>query len=72
MIAEQSHQQSPLDFQGNNDHFRSVKREIYADDVTSSGRHVLTIANREPDFLHLISPDSASDACMYVRVKIHI
>jgi len=43
-----------------------------ADDVPSSGKHVLSIANRQPEQLHLLNPDSASDACMYVAVKIQI
>jgi hypothetical protein len=62
----------PLDFEGNNDHYRSVKRSIVADDVSATGKYVLTIANRQPDFLHLISPDPSSDACMYIGVQIVI
>jgi hypothetical protein len=65
-------QESPLDFEGNNDHFRSVKRELIADDVSSKGKYILSIANRQPDFLHLISPDASSDACMYIGIKIDI
>jgi len=72
MFAEQSHQQSPLDFEGNDDHLRTVRRELIADDVASAGRHYLRIANRQPEMLHLLNPDSASDACMYVAVKIHV
>ena len=72
---ELSHLQSPLVFKQNNDHFKSVKRELIADDVEShvpDRRHVLTIANRQPDILHLISPDPSSEACLYVKVKISL
>jgi hypothetical protein len=64
-----------LVFKQNNDHFKSVKRELIADDVESHApdrRHVLTIANRQPDILHLISPDPSSEACLYVKVKISL
>jgi hypothetical protein len=33
---------------------------------------MLTFTNRQPDILHLISPDSASPACLYANVKISI
>jgi hypothetical protein len=71
-IAEQSHQQSPLNFENNNDHFRSVIRTLDAQDVVSTDKHILQITSREPDFLHIISPDAASDACMFIGVKIAI
>lgn len=47
-----------------------MRRALVADDVASSGKHILSIANRQPEMLHLLNPDSASDACMYVAVKI--
>ena len=68
-------QQSPLLFKNNNDHFLTVKRALHADDVDSDPkieRHILTFTNRQPDILHSISPDSASPACLYANVKIHI
>lgn len=49
ITTEQSHQQSPLAFRGNNDHYTSVRRELIADDVESEGKdkaHILTITNR--------------------------
>ena len=70
-----SSQQSPLLFKNNNDHFRTVKRALHADDVESDSRierHMLTFTNRQPDILHLISPDSASPACLYANVRINI
>lgn len=36
-----------------------------------TGRHTLTIANREPDLLHLLDA-SRGEACLYVVVKISI
>ena len=59
--TEESHLQSPLEFKQNNDHFRSVKRELVADDVESSSetKHALTIVNHQPDILHNINPDHA-------------
>lgn len=33
---------------------------------------MLTFTNRQPNILHLISPDSASPACLYANVKINI
>lgn len=47
-------------FKSNNDHYKTVKRELVADDVESNGpdrKHALTFVNRQPDILHLISPD---------------
>jgi hypothetical protein len=62
-------------FKSNNDHYKTVKRELVADDVESNGpdrKHALTFVNRQPDILHLISPDQTSEGCLYVNVKISI
>lgn len=37
LSTEQSNQQSPLIFKSNNDHYKTVKRELVADDVESNG-----------------------------------
>jgi hypothetical protein len=47
-------------FESNNDHMKTVKRELVAEDVESNGadtKHVLSFVNRQPDMLHHISPD---------------
>jgi hypothetical protein len=67
--------QSPLFSKQNNDHFKSVIRELGADDVESDGKtlkHVLKFENRQPELLHLINPDQNSDGCLYFNVKIYI
>jgi hypothetical protein len=68
-------QQSPILFKNNNDHTLTVKRALHADDVESDPkieRHLLTFSDRQPDMLHLISPDAASPACLYANVRIHV
>ena len=52
-----------------------MKRALHADDIEADSKiekHMLTFTNRQPDMLHLISPDSASPACLYANVKINI
>lgn len=69
-----SHEQSGLVFKQNNDHYKTVRRELVADGVESqerSRKHTLTIANRQPDLLVLVGA-ARSSSCLYVRVKISI
>ena len=73
-VTEVSHEQSPLIFKQNNDRQRTMRRELVADNVESGKkdrRHTLMIANREPNFLHLLDA-SRGEACLYVTVKIYI
>jgi len=73
--TESSALQSPLMFKSNNDHFKTIKRELVADGVESTGperKHALTFVNREPGMLHLINPDHNSEGCLYANVKISI
>jgi hypothetical protein len=77
VLTDETHLQSPLVFKQNDDHYKSVRRELIAEDVESNGpgkAHVLTIANRQPDILHLINPDAdqKDPGCLYVFVKIYI
>jgi len=75
LTAVQSHLQAPLAFKQNNDHYRTVKRELVADDVESHGEsseHALLISNRQPDFLHVIHPGPHSEGCLFIKVKIHV
>jgi len=61
--AAQSHLQSPLIFKQNNDHFKSVKRELLADGIESNGeqrKHILAIVDREPGLLHVINADPSA------------
>lgn len=47
--TDQSHEQSALVFKRNNDRYKSVRRELVADGVESSGQaraHLLTFANQ--------------------------
>ena len=47
--VEESHEQSPLIFKQNNDHFKTVRREIVAEDVeadTKTKKHSLVILNQ--------------------------
>lgn len=72
--ADASHEQSPLIFKQNNDHFQTVRRELVADGVESqehSRKHTLTIANRQPGLLGVLG-GPAGAACLYVRVKISL
>ena len=69
-----SHEQGPLVFKQNNDHYKTVRRELVADGIESKGKdkqHILRIANRQPDLLHLVTPDGAQ-SCLHVSVKIFI
>ena len=69
-----SHEQSPLTFKQNNDHYKTVRRELVAEGIESqarSRRHTLVITNREPDLLHAVDPARAH-SCLYVRVKLSI
>ena len=71
--AEVTHEQSPLVFKGNNDHYKTVRRELAATDVESESRtrkHTLTITNWQPEILALATTSQgARDAsCTYVHV----
>jgi len=73
--AAQSHLQSPLIFKQNNDHFKSVRRELVADGIESKGeerKHILAFVDREPGLLHVINSDPSAKSCLFVNVKLHI
>ena len=74
-----SHEQGPLVFKQNNDHYLTVRREIVAEGVESESRtrkHTLTITDRQPDLLHLLDTDrsdkGAPPTCVNLQVKIYI
>jgi len=76
-VAEVSHEQSPLTFKRNDDHYKSVRREIVAEDVESeskSRKHTLLLVNRLPDLLSTISQSEGGrpNSCIYAHVKISI
>lgn len=80
-VTEVSHEQSPMIFKGNNDHFKTVRRELIAEDVQAAGqtrRHTLTLASRtwmrQRTGLPLLeqSKGSGTESCLYVAVKIHV
>jgi len=75
--TDATHEQSPLIFKQNNDHYKTVRRELVAEGVeseTRSRKHTLTIVNRQPGLLALAAgSQGARDAtCTYVHVKISI
>jgi hypothetical protein len=64
-----------LTFKSNNDHFKTIKRELVADDVESGGsakKHALTFVNHQPEMLQRIEPDHKSAGCLYANIKISI
>jgi len=68
-----SHLQSPLVFKGNDDHYKSVERELIADNVESyfkDKKHHLLFVDHQPELLHQIHPDHNSEGCIHVMVKI--
>lgn len=79
--TEVSHEQSPLIFKRNNDHYKTVRRELVAEDVESAERtrrHTLTLTSRSwmrsPAGSPLLEQNKASEteSCLYVGVKIHV
>lgn len=76
--TETSHEQSPLIFKRNNDHYKAVRRELVADGVESHSRtrkHTLTLTSWQwlhaPDGTHLLA-QAGDNACLAVKVKIYI
>jgi hypothetical protein len=64
-----------LTFKSNNDHFKTIRRELIADDVESGGsakKHALTFVNHQPEMLQRIEPDHKSAGCLYANIKIRI
>lgn len=76
--TEASHEQSPLIFKRNNDHYKAVRRELVAEGVESHSRtrkHTLTLTSwqwlHSQDGTHLLA-QAGQDACFMVNVKIFI
>ena len=56
--------QGPLTFKQNNDHFKTVKRELIADGIESHKdkfHHLLKIINMQPSLIHEVALDPSNE-----------
>jgi len=70
--------QAPLAFKQNDDHYKSLRRELVADGIEAGAsgdqkkRHILYFHNHEPGLLPAVNPGAGASRCLYLNVKITI
>lgn len=73
-----SYLQAPLAFKQNDDHYKSLRRELVADGIEAGAsgdqkkRHILYFHNHEPGLLPAVNPGAGASRCLYLNVKISI